>query len=452
MVSPRVVAFVGSPPFLDENSQPTYGGARKVGAELFFHIALRSTAGQIIIACRSDSIDLQQTRVERHFPRDRVRVVSYAQLRKLELGSDEVVVQELSPFMTYSLHLRAICGRHWPVIGVTHDLSVPELHCDLTVARCAGLGTRDAIACCSRASRSVMERLFQHADVLARSRQRIPHLPIIPHGIDIQNFKFPGRAFARLKLNISESPFVFLYFGRLSEDSKADLQVLLRAFSRVTKRADAFLIFAGGVAGTEDTRFVSLLRGDMETLGIAGSCAVFVNPSEQEKTWIYSTADAFVSPANSLQESFGITLLEAMAYALPVIASDWNGYRDIVKSGSTGHLVPTQMSDLKIVSNEAPLGGDGHRRRSLVSEIQISEVDLFQFMLALAENIEHARTMGLRGKSEVAKYDWSKIVPMYESLWGDLLQQYAGHAEQHSPFVDFGYIFKDHPGGGGGTP
>ena len=41
-----------------------------------------------------------------------------------------------------------------------------------------------------------------------------------------------------------------------------------------------------------------------------------------------SASDAFISLVDCLQETFGLTPVEAMAARLPVVASDWNGYRD----------------------------------------------------------------------------------------------------------------------------
>ena len=54
---------------------------------------------------------------------------------------------------------------------------------------------------------------------------------------------------------------------------------------------------------------------------------------------IHAGCDAFVAPAVG-QESFGVSLVEAMAAGLPVVASDIPGYREVVTDGVEGLLVP----------------------------------------------------------------------------------------------------------------
>ena len=44
---------------------------------------------------------------------------------------------------------------------------------------------------------------------------------------------------------------------------------------------------------------------------------------------------------DNIQETFGLTPLEAMAAGLPVVVSDWDGYRFTVRDGIEGFLVPT---------------------------------------------------------------------------------------------------------------
>ena len=57
----------------------------------------------------------------------------------------------------------------------------------------------------------------------------------------------------------------------------------------------------------------------------------------------WSSADIFSSLSDNFQETFGITPIEAMASGLPVVVSDWDGYRDSVRHGVEGYLVPTSM-------------------------------------------------------------------------------------------------------------
>ena len=51
---------------------------------------------------------------------------------------------------------------------------------------------------------------------------------------------------------------------------------------------------------------------------------------------IRSAADMFTLLADNVQESFGLAPVEAMAAGLPVIATDWDGFRDTVRSEWTG--------------------------------------------------------------------------------------------------------------------
>lgn len=59
---------------------------------------------------------------------------------------------------------------------------------------------------------------------------------------------------------------------------------------------------------------------------------------DQEKNVYYQQTDIFVFP--TLNEAFGLVLLEAMQYELPVVASDEGGIPDIVVDSKTGYIVP----------------------------------------------------------------------------------------------------------------
>ena len=66
---------------------------------------------------------------------------------------------------------------------------------------------------------------------------------------------------------------------------------------------------------------------------------------------IWSVADMFISFSDNIQESFGLTPVEAMAAGLPSVVSDWDGYRDTVRDGLDGFSIPT-------IAPRGGLGGD----------------------------------------------------------------------------------------------
>ena len=56
---------------------------------------------------------------------------------------------------------------------------------------------------------------------------------------------------------------------------------------------------------------------------------------------LWAGSDIFISLVDNIQETFGITPVEAMAAGLPVVVSDWDGYRFTVRDGEQGFLIPT---------------------------------------------------------------------------------------------------------------
>ena len=75
----------------------------------------------------------------------------------------------------------------------------------------------------------------------------------------------------------------------------------------------------------------------------------------------YADADIFFFPTHYEAETFGIVLLEAMAHNLPIVASEWQGPRDIVRDGETGILCPP---------HNPPAFAEGIRRLVLNSDLR----------------------------------------------------------------------------------
>ena len=62
-------------------------------------------------------------------------------------------------------------------------------------------------------------------------------------------------------------------------------------------------------------------------------------PDLRTRAWV--SADVFCSLSDNIPETFGLTTIEAMAAGLPVVVTDWDGYKDTVRDGIDGFAVPT---------------------------------------------------------------------------------------------------------------
>jgi glycosyltransferase involved in cell wall biosynthesis len=71
----------------------------------------------------------------------------------------------------------------------------------------------------------------------------------------------------------------------------------------------------------------------------------FVGPLIGDEKWrAFCEADIFCFPSSYKAENQPLVILEAMQFAVPVVASDWRGIPTMVKDGETGFIVPVEDS------------------------------------------------------------------------------------------------------------
>ncbi len=115
-------------------------------------------------------------------------------------------------------------------------------------------------------------------------------------------------------------PF-FLFVG--AAGSYKNLGTLLQAFGQLRDKTDHWLVLAGhSLRHLEAHWFDVAIRA-----GVEERICRLVHPDDELLCEAYNAADAFVFP--SLQEGFGIPLLEAMRCGAPVVASDIPVFREI---------------------------------------------------------------------------------------------------------------------------
>jgi phosphatidylinositol alpha-mannosyltransferase len=141
---------------------------------------------------------------------------------------------------------------------------------------------------------------------------------IVPNGVDLAAAR-PGHT--------PGGDLEILFIGR-AEDRKG-LPILLRAFEALRGAGIGARLTIAGVPAQE----VEPLLLDSEGVTMAGRV------SEEEKWRLLGSVDVLCAPSLG-GESFGMVLTEAFASGTPVVASDIAGYRDVVRNGEDGILVP----------------------------------------------------------------------------------------------------------------
>jgi hypothetical protein len=114
-----------------------------------------------------------------------------------------------------------------------------------------------------------------------------------------------------------------------------------------------------------------------------------------------------------------------MASGLPQVVSDWDGYRDTVRHGETGFLVPTTWveadSDL---CDLAPLSEWHLDHFALGQSVVVEPKALHDALVTLVDDAALRARMGETGrKRAVSEYSWRTVVDRHEALWAELMQQ-----------------------------
>jgi alpha-maltose-1-phosphate synthase len=154
----------------------------------------------------------------------------------------------------------------------------------------------------------------------------------------------------------------------------------------------------------------------------------------------WASADVFCSLSDNIQETFGITPIEAMAAGIPVIVSDWNGYKDSVTDGEEGYRIPTLMPTAglgKDLAYRHALGLDNYDRYcgQCCSLISVNIKATAEAFTRLFESATLRTQLGQNGRKKAREiFDWSSIIPRYEQLWEELnTLRSKHHPTQPSP-------------------
>jgi len=208
----------------------------------------------------------------------------------------------------------------------------------------------------------------------------------IPNFVDIENYRRPSpfeKTELKKKLGLKDD-VVVLFSGRFVP--RKGVNYLLEAWVRVQREIPSVKLVLLGDGPT-----FKEMQSYAERLGIKGS-VLFKGHVSNVKEFLQS-ADLFVLP--SLQEGMPNALLEAMACALPTVATRIGGVEDIIEDGYNGILV-------KPADPESLASG----LKKLIENKSLRK--------SIADNAY---------KTIIEKYSLESVVPRYIRLYKELLQK-----------------------------
>jgi len=157
------------------------------------------------------------------------------------------------------------------------------------------------------------------------------HRPItvIPTGIEWQRFQEADREKTRKELGVTPDEILMVSNGRIDEEK--NIQFLIDALFPMIKKSDKLkMIFVGEGSLQETVKTKAQQLGINEKIIFAGLVP------QQEVQYSYAAGDVFVQ--SSLTETQGMSLLEAMASGLAVVAVNATGSSDQVENNKSGIL------------------------------------------------------------------------------------------------------------------
>lgn len=360
--------------------------------------------------------------------------------------------------------------RAYSICGITHTLSSHNVTSLIADYLTAPLEAWDAVICSSTAARDAVRYVLEEQAEYLRERMgaarfTLPQLPVIPLGIHTRQFEFSPdeRSASRAKFGLADDEIVVLYAGRLIAHNKAHPLPMYLALEQAAEGRKVALIQAGTAPNAEIHKiFTEEPKRFCPSIRII--TADGADPVLYRASW--AAADIFTSLADNIQETFGIAPVEAMAAGLPVVVTDWNGYRDTVRDGVDGFRIPTLTLPPGhgggLADRYSLLIDDFDHFSGYTSQLVAADVDATaQAYRRLIADPDLRRRMGDHGRARArGAFDWISVFNRYHDLWAELAhrrrsdpQLFPGLSQRRrpdrpDPYAMFATYPTDHVGPG----
>lgn len=344
------------------------------------------------------------------------------------------ILHNLDPNIWIPAHIRnSISKKAFVVTGVTHSLANEHFLSWALLGSANGITKTDCLICTTPTAKSVVDSAFSR---LRKSQPGFssPQTAVIPLGVSTQAYRSERRP-DRSRFGLNDDEFVILSLARFNPKFKLDylpllnlLQLLLAASDRPLR-----LVLAGA---SDDGSYCNLIKDWVARLRLQESVCFITDPDDSAKIDLYNTADVFLTLSDNIQETFGLTVIEALAAGLPVVASDWNGYKSLIEDGVNGFLVPTMTlspdeqweANLSVLSDSAM-----HMYCAQTTAVDLPTA--CAALLKIANDKDLARLMRQAASDSADRYDWKIVAGEYINLWRKLTIEHENdsYAELDTP-------------------
>jgi len=275
-------------------------------------------------------------------------------------AADVINVHTIRLFADYQAFF-SVVPKQTPVVRILHDMNfftggchTPET-CNKYVERCGAcpqLGSRAE----EDLSRQVWQRKHAALNTIdpgrlhivtasrfmateAKRSSLLEKFPVtrIPFGLELEDFCPRDREFARQMLGITPDAYVVVFVAEPISRRVKGFALLAQALNGLSDINNLLLISMGSGNPPAEVKIPHLRLGHVR--------------NDRLRSMVYSAADVFVVP--SLQESFSLASIEAMACGIPVVGFAVGSIPELVRPDITGLLAPAQdVAALRVAIRE----------------------------------------------------------------------------------------------------
>ena len=322
----------------------------------------------------------------------------------------------------------------YSVVGITHTTASHKVMDGLSSIVTSDIMPWDAIICTSDCVLDTVNKVIEDRFEKLNSKLSIknpvyPQLPVIPLGIDKDEFEYTDKykKQSRKSLGIKDNDIVIVYVGRLSFHAKAHhlpMYLALENCSKELKDDQKIHIIQTGWFANDFVKNAFVDEGKRICPSVEFH---FLDGKDQNNKHItLSSGDIFISLSDNIQETFGLTPIEGMAAGLPVLVSDWNGYKSTVRQNIDGFRVNTISlasgygEDLAYDHMMNKIDYDHYIGMS-VQRVAIDISDCIAKLSILIKDKDKRKKFGKAGKQRIKDtYDWPIILKKYKNLSNEL--------------------------------